>query len=79
MARQVQWTDDPATWKGELEGDCHGSGVSIIFARLEPGKPGPKLHKHPYAETFVVRRGMSWSCLPKRRIPSSILATTFWK
>jgi mannose-6-phosphate isomerase-like protein (cupin superfamily) len=44
-------------WKGEFEGHLHGSGVSIIFARLEPGQPGPKLHKHPYPETFVVRQG----------------------
>lgn len=57
MAGQVQWTDDPAIWTGAFEGDLHGSGVSIIFARLEPGKPGPKLHKHPYSETFVVRCG----------------------
>ena len=57
MSGLIHWTDDPAVWRGEFEGHLHGSGVAIIFARLEPGKPGPKLHKHPYSETFVVRQG----------------------
>lgn len=57
MSRPIHWTDDPAVWTGEFEGHRHGSGVAIIFARLEPGRPGPKLHEHPYSETFVVRRG----------------------
>lgn len=95
MARPVHWTDDPATWTGEFEGERRGSGVSIIFARLEPGKPGPKLHTHPYSETFVVRRGQMVFTAgderiaaaagdivvypPKRRIPSPTQATTCWK
>ena len=57
MSAVIHWADDPAVWNGEFEGYRHDSGVSIIFARLEPGEPGPKLHKHPYSETFVVRRG----------------------
>lgn len=57
MARLIHWSNDPAVWTGEFESDRHGSGVAIIFARLEPGRLGPKLHKHPYSETFVVQRG----------------------
>ena len=57
MSELIHWTDDFAVWTGEFEGHLHCSGASIIFARLEPGKPGPKLHRHPYSETFVVRQG----------------------
>jgi mannose-6-phosphate isomerase-like protein (cupin superfamily) len=57
MGRPIRWTEHPAIWTGEYEGASHGSGASIIFVRLEPGRPGPRLHMHPYPETFVVRRG----------------------
>jgi mannose-6-phosphate isomerase-like protein (cupin superfamily) len=34
-----------------------GAGVSLILeSTTEPGV-GPRLHRHPYAETFVIRRG----------------------
>ena len=59
MAKPIQWTGDPAIWTGEFEGASHGSEASIIFVRLEPGRSGPKLHMHPYPETFVVRRGQA--------------------
>jgi hypothetical protein len=40
MGGPIHWTDDPVVWKGEFEGHLHGSGVSIVFARLEPGSRG---------------------------------------
>ncbi|MCP2635351.1 cupin domain-containing protein [Microbacterium sp. HD4P20] len=40
-----------------LEGYLIGSQVSIIREHeLTPGA-GPKLHRHPYTETFVIHRG----------------------
>jgi mannose-6-phosphate isomerase-like protein (cupin superfamily) len=41
-----------------FEGAPHGAGVSFFLVDLEPGK-GPKLHKHPYAETWIVRAGQA--------------------
>ncbi len=46
---------------GTLEGNTlygkdHGATISIILDNSEPGQ-GPKLHKHPYDETWVVERG----------------------
>jgi mannose-6-phosphate isomerase-like protein (cupin superfamily) len=41
----------------EFEGDDHGgAGVSFILVDAAPGG-GPSLHKHPYAEVFVVHEG----------------------
>jgi mannose-6-phosphate isomerase-like protein (cupin superfamily) len=39
-----------------LEGAGLGATVSLILARVEPGE-GPKLHRHPYDETFVIEAG----------------------
>ena len=41
---------------GELQGYCRGAGVSIIVVDAPPGG-GPKLHRHPYEEVFVVQEG----------------------
>ncbi len=41
----------------EFEGCRHGdTGVSFIVVEAPPGR-GPKLHKHPYEEVFVVQEG----------------------
>lgn len=37
-------------------GAPHGSGVSFFLVDSRPGS-GPGLHRHPYAETWVLRRG----------------------
>ena len=40
----------------EFEGEPYSAGVSFFVGDLEPGK-GPRLHKHPYAETCIVQSG----------------------
>ena len=41
----------------EFEGHRNGgAGVSFIVVNAPPGS-GPKLHKHPYEEVFVVQEG----------------------
>lgn len=37
-------------------GKDHGSGVSFFISHNRPGT-GPKLHRHPYEETFLVQEG----------------------
>ncbi|WP_129793109.1 cupin domain-containing protein [Sphingosinicella sp. CPCC 101087] len=54
-ARCITWTEETGPWSGEFQGA--GSQVSIIFNRLERPGEGPELHRHPYAETFLVRKG----------------------
>ena len=41
---------------GNLEGAAHGATISLIFDHSEPGM-GPRLHRHPYDETWVVQEG----------------------
>lgn len=40
----------------EFQGCHHDAGVSFIVVDAPPGS-GPKLHKHPYEEVFVVQEG----------------------
>jgi quercetin dioxygenase-like cupin family protein len=42
--------------KENLKGIDHGSTVSLILDHSEPGH-GPRLHRHPYDETWVVVEG----------------------
>ncbi len=39
-----------------FEGEYHGTSVSIILVDMTPGD-GVPLHKHPYAEIFIVQEG----------------------
>jgi mannose-6-phosphate isomerase-like protein (cupin superfamily) len=41
---------------GEFQGHHLGAGVSFIVVDAPPGS-GPKLHRHPYEEVFVVQEG----------------------
>ena len=41
---------------GELQGYHLGANVSVIVVDAPPGG-GPKLHRHPYEEVFVVQEG----------------------
>jgi len=40
----------------EFQGHHHDAGVSFIVTDAPPGS-GPKLHRHPYEEVFVVQEG----------------------
>ena len=40
----------------QFEGEPYGAGISFFLVDNEPGE-GPRLHQHPYAETWVVRTG----------------------
>ena len=41
---------------GNLKGTEHGATISLILDQSEPGH-GPRLHRHPYDETWVVQEG----------------------
>jgi mannose-6-phosphate isomerase-like protein (cupin superfamily) len=41
---------------GNLKGADHGATISVILDHSEPGH-GPRLHRHPYDETWVVIAG----------------------
>jgi quercetin dioxygenase-like cupin family protein len=39
-----------------LQGKDHGASISLILDESDPGG-GPRLHRHPYDETWVVVEG----------------------
>jgi mannose-6-phosphate isomerase-like protein (cupin superfamily) len=39
-----------------IEGHDYGATISLILDVSEPGQ-GPRLHRHPYDETWVVQEG----------------------
>jgi mannose-6-phosphate isomerase-like protein (cupin superfamily) len=41
---------------GNLKGADHGATISLILDNSEPGH-GPRLHRHPYDETWIVQEG----------------------
>jgi mannose-6-phosphate isomerase-like protein (cupin superfamily) len=41
----------------QFEGAAYGAGVSFFLVESEPDGPGVRLHRHPYAETWIVRSG----------------------
>ena len=39
------------------EGETIGSQVSVILVYSKRDGAGPRLHQHPYTETFIIRKG----------------------
>jgi quercetin dioxygenase-like cupin family protein len=42
----------------ELVGADHGLEITLLFVGAAPGR-GPALHRHPYAEVFIVQEGQA--------------------
>jgi mannose-6-phosphate isomerase-like protein (cupin superfamily) len=53
----LQVIDQAALPNGNFDGYLFGSGVSIFLERITDDGVGPRLHRHPYSETFVIRSG----------------------
>ncbi|MEK1887672.1 MAG: cupin domain-containing protein [Phyllobacterium sp.] len=51
------WAEHPERWHGEVTGKPYGTNVSIIFNSQDRKGAGPRLHRHPYTETFIIRKG----------------------
>jgi quercetin dioxygenase-like cupin family protein len=41
-----------------FDGVAHDAPISFFLLHTKPGE-GPGLHRHPYAETFIVEEGMA--------------------
>lgn len=52
-----EWLEDTGRFHGEWQGEARGANLCVIANRIEGPGGGPRLHKHPYAETFVIRKG----------------------
>lgn len=65
LIEREDWARTPGEWHGELQG--FGGQVSLIFVSAEPGE-GPRLHSHPYPETFIVCAGRALYTIGDRQI-----------
>ena len=49
--------EDGEEWTENYERLPGGADISIILESTTKEGVGPRLHRHPYAETFIIRRG----------------------
>jgi mannose-6-phosphate isomerase-like protein (cupin superfamily) len=60
LVQRAQWADataDAGEWRGEFVGGPFGANLCVIFHHSDRVGTGPRLHRHPYAETFILRKG----------------------
>jgi len=57
VIRRPDGRDDGDDWTDHYEELPGGANVSLILESTTRAGVGPRLHRHPYAETFVIRRG----------------------
>lgn len=62
------WLSDPTRFHGEWQGGSRGAGLCVIANRIDGVGVGPRLHRHPYAETIVVRSGTGRFTLGDKQI-----------
>lgn len=65
------WADAPDRWKGELQCGQFGANSCLIFNHQPTVGGGPRLHKHPYAEIFVIRSGTGLFTIGDREIKAT--------
>lgn len=57
VTKAEDWLTDLAGFHGEWQGAAHGAGICVIANHIDGPGGGPRLHKHPYPEVFVIRHG----------------------
>ena len=57
IIEKSEWARNASSWQGAIELGRYGAGLSLIFNLQENEGGGPRLHMHPYPETFVLRTG----------------------
>lgn len=46
-------------WAENFQGSAYAAGISVIQTSTDRVGAGPRLHQHPYPETFIIRRGQA--------------------
>jgi mannose-6-phosphate isomerase-like protein (cupin superfamily) len=71
MHRRADAAIDDLDWNESIEGETVGSQVSLIMVYSTRDGAGPRLHRHPYTETFVVRHGRALFTVGDERLEAS--------
>lgn len=66
-----KWAEAPDRWQGELQCGAFGSKSCLIFNYLPGIGGGPRLHKHPYTEIFIIRAGTGLFTVGDQQIEAS--------
>ena len=59
---------DGEEWAEDYERLPGGANVSLIVESTTRSGVGPRLHRHPYAETFLIRRGSATFTIGSERV-----------
>ena len=65
------WLSDIERFRGEWQGGAHGANICVIANHIDGLGGGPKLHRHPYAEIFVIRVGRARFTLGDKTVEAS--------
>jgi mannose-6-phosphate isomerase-like protein (cupin superfamily) len=68
VTQPAEWLADIERFHGEWEGGDYGADICVIANHIDGPGRGPKLHKHPYTETFVIRSGRGLFTVGDRKI-----------
>jgi mannose-6-phosphate isomerase-like protein (cupin superfamily) len=68
ITEPAEWLADLERFHGEWEGKTRGANICVIANHIDGPGGGPKLHRHPYAETFVIRSGRGLFTVGDRKI-----------
>ncbi|WP_372013877.1 cupin domain-containing protein [Pseudoxanthomonas sp. 10H] len=71
---------DPAVegpWRGSIEGVAVGGAVTVLAYGNDTPGTGPRLHVHPYDETFIVVEGRARFFVGETTIEASAGETVF--
>jgi mannose-6-phosphate isomerase-like protein (cupin superfamily) len=66
-----RWAAAPDRWQGELQCGPFGSNSCLIFNYQPEVGGGPRLHKHPYAEIFIIRSGTGLFTVGEQQITAT--------
>jgi mannose-6-phosphate isomerase-like protein (cupin superfamily) len=65
------WLNDSVKFKGEWQGKSSGSNICVIANHIASTGGGPRLHRHPYVETFIIREGVGVFLIGGQEIEAS--------
>ncbi|MBO6901536.1 MAG: cupin domain-containing protein [Rhizobiaceae bacterium] len=68
VIEKSSWSGDDEKWHGEVLGRQLGAGICLIFNEFDTVGAGPRLHSHPYPETFIIKAGSALFTVGDREI-----------
>ena len=67
LLRRADWASDVQHWRGRIEGEQIGTGVTVLFFSSDTVGDGPPLHWHTYDELFIIRQGRALFTVGEKR------------